>query len=128
MNIILFDGDCHFCNASVQFIIKRDQMKYFKFASLQSEIGRTLLKKFQLPETIDSMVFIEGNSCYVKSTAALKIAKRLDGLWSFLFPFIIIPSFLRDIVYDIIAKNRHRLRKHNACKIPAREDLDRFLH
>ena len=128
MNIILFDGDCHFCNASVQFIIKRDQMKYFKFASLQSEIGRTLLKKFQIPETIDSMVFIEGNNYYVKSTAALKIAKRLDGMWPLLLPFITIPSFLRDLVYDIIAKNRHSLRKHNACKIPDSKDLDRFLH
>lgn len=128
MNIILFDGECHFCDASVQFIIKRDKNKYFKFASLQSEIGQRLLKEFQISKTIDSLVLIEGNRCYVKSTAALKISKKLDGMWMLLYPFIFMPSFLRDFVYDCIAKNRHKLGKQTECKIPTKEELERFIH
>ncbi|MCM3388067.1 DCC1-like thiol-disulfide oxidoreductase family protein [Ureibacillus chungkukjangi] len=128
MNIILFDGDCHFCNTSVQFIIKRDQKKYFKFASLQSEIGQKLLEEFQIPKTTDSLIFIEGNSSYIKSTAALKICRRLDGMWKLLYPFLIIPKFLRNTVYDVVAKNRHKLMKQTECRIPTKEELERFLH
>ena len=128
MNIILFDGDCHFCNASVQFIIKRDRKKYFKFASLQSEIGKKLLEEFQVPKTTDSLVFIEGNSCFVKSTAALKICRRLDGLWKLFYPFLIIPKFLRNSVYDAVAKKRHKLMNQTECRLPTKEELERFLH
>ncbi|MDN4494553.1 thiol-disulfide oxidoreductase DCC family protein [Ureibacillus aquaedulcis] len=128
MNIILFDGECHFCDASVQFIIKRDRNKYFKFASIQSDIGKKLLKEFQVPETVDSLVFIEGKQCYVKSTAALKVARRLDGPWSLFYPFLFIPSFLRDAIYDIVAKNRYKLGKQNECKIPTKEELERFIN
>ncbi|QCR33017.1 thiol-disulfide oxidoreductase DCC family protein [Lysinibacillus sp. SGAir0095] len=128
MNIILFDGECHFCDASVQFIIKRDQNKYFKFASIQSEIGQKLLEEFKIPKTIDSMIYIEGDKSYVKSTAALRICKKLDHLWKLFYPFLIIPVFLRDAVYDLIAKNRHKLGKKTECKIPTKEELERFLH
>ncbi|MFC7684545.1 thiol-disulfide oxidoreductase DCC family protein [Ureibacillus sp. GCM10028918] len=127
MNIILFDGECHFCDASVQFIIKRDRNKYFKFASIQSNIGQKLLKEFQIPKTIDSLVFIEGKKCYVKSTAALKVARRLDGVWSLLYPFLFTPPFLRDAIYDIVAKNRHKLGKQTECRIPTKEELERFI-
>ena len=127
MNIILFDGECHFCDASVQFIIKRDKAKHFKFASLQSEIGQRLLKEFRIPKNIDSLVFIEGNKCYVKSTAALKISRKLDGLWKLFYPFILVPVFLRNFAYDLIAKNRHKLGKHTQCKIPSKEELERFI-
>lgn len=128
MNIVLFDGECHFCDASVQFIIKRDRRRYFKFASIQSDIGQRLLDEFKIPETIDSVVFIEGNKSYVKSTAALKISGRLDGMWKLFSLFLIIPKNLRDAIYDIVAKNRHKIVKKNECKIPAKDELERFLH
>ncbi|KGR74444.1 thiol-disulfide oxidoreductase DCC family protein [Ureibacillus sinduriensis] len=128
MNIILFDGECHFCDASVQFIMKRDRRKYFKFASIQSDIGQRLLEEFNIPETIDSVVFIEGKKSYVKSTAALKICSRLDGMWRLFSPFLIIPKKFRDAIYDIVAKNRHKLSKKNECKIPTKDELERFLH
>ena len=128
MNIILFDGECHFCDASVQFIIKRDQKKLYKFASLQSDIGQKFLDEFQIPKTMDSLILIEGEKAYKKSTAALKIAKNFDGLWKLTYPLIIIPSLIRDAFYDIVAKNRHKLKKNHQCKIPTKEELDRFLH
>lgn len=128
MNIILFDGECHFCDVSVQFIIKWDQKKYYKFASLQSEIGQILIEEFKIPKTIDSLIVIEGNKSFVKSTAALKICRRLDGLWKLFYPLLIVPVFLRDAVYDIVAKNRHKLVKRTECKIPTKEDSERFLH
>lgn len=128
MNIVLFDGECHFCDASVQFIIKRDRSGYFKFASIQSDIGQNLLEEFKIPATIDSVVFIEENKSYVKSTAALKISGRLDGMWKLFSVFLIIPKNLRDAIYDIVAKNRHKLVKKNECKIPTKDELERFLH
>lgn len=129
MNIILFDGECHFCDSSVQFIIKRDRRKYFKFASIQSDLGEKLLAEFQIPNTVDSVVFIEGKKCYVKSTAALRICGRLDGMWRLFSPLLVIPTGLRDAVYDIVAKNRHKLvKKQNECKIPTKDQLERFLH
>ena len=127
MNIILFDGECHFCDASVQLIIKRDQNKYFKFAPIQSDIGQKLLNEFHIPKSMDSLIFIEGNKSYIKSTAALKISRRLDGPLKLFYPFLLVPVFLRDALYDIVAKNRYKLVKKSACKIPTKEELERFL-
>jgi predicted DCC family thiol-disulfide oxidoreductase YuxK len=127
MNIILFDGECNFCDASVQFIIKRDKKKYFKFASIQSATGQKLLERYSIPKTMDSMVFIEENKAFMKSTAALRISRKLDGMWKCFYPFIVIPSLIRDAVYNLIAKNRHKLGKNTKCEIPNKEDLDRFI-
>ncbi|HWK24322.1 MAG TPA: DUF393 domain-containing protein [Ureibacillus sp.] len=128
MKIVLFDGDCHFCDASVQFIIKRDRNKNFKFASIQSEIGQSLIEQFHIPKSLDSVIYIEETKCYVKSTAVLRITKKLDGGWKCFYPLIFIPAFMRNIIYDLVAKNRHKLRKQKVCKIPTKEDLERFLH
>ncbi|MBD8026817.1 DUF393 domain-containing protein [Ureibacillus sp. Re31] len=127
MNIILFDGECHFCDATVQFIIKRDRQKHFKFASIQSEVGQTLMKKFRIPKSIDSVIYIEDSNCYIKSTAVLRISRKLDGCWKGCYLFKVIPTPIRDWVYDVIAKNRHRFIKNNHCIIPKRDDLDRFI-
>lgn len=128
MSIILFDGECNFCNGSVQFIIKRDSKYRFKFASIQSEIGQSLLKDHNLPKTMDSMILIENNRCFLKSTAALRISRKMDHMWKALYVLILVPKPFRDVIYDIIAKNRHKISKKNQCMLPKKEDLERFLN
>lgn len=127
--IVLFDGECNFCDANVQFIIKRDPVGHFYFTSLQSEKGQTLIEKYSIPREIDSLVLIENGQAYVKSTAALRIAKKLDGLWHLLFLLILIPRKLRDRVYDFIAQNRFKWfgKKEDSCALPSPEVRKRFL-
>jgi predicted DCC family thiol-disulfide oxidoreductase YuxK len=127
--IVLFDGVCNFCNASVNFVIDRDPEKRIRFAPLQSEVGQRLLKKFNLsPTALDTLILVEGEKCYTRSTAALRIAKRLKGLWPLLYLFILIPPFIRDAVYDFIARNRYKwFGKTEACRVPTPELKERFL-
>lgn len=126
--IVLFDGDCLFCNGSVQFIMKRDPKAHFQFASLQSEPGERLLRQLNIPSTMDSLVLIEGNQYYTKSTAALKICLGLKGLWKVFFVFIVVPSCMRDRVYDYIARNRYKwFGASNECKLPSADERERFL-
>ncbi|MBX7151424.1 thiol-disulfide oxidoreductase DCC family protein [bacterium] len=127
--IILFDGVCNLCNGSVLFIIKRDPKAQFRFASLQSAYGENFLKEKNLStKEYDSIVLIEGDRFYTQSSAALRIAKRLNGAWPLFYIGIIIPKFLRDAVYNFIAKNRYRwFGKKDACMIPTPELRSRFM-
>ncbi|MBU5210641.1 thiol-disulfide oxidoreductase DCC family protein [Heyndrickxia oleronia] len=126
--IILFDGVCNFCNGSVQFIIKRDQNKYFKFASLQSEVGAKLLMEYGVNSSLDSFVLIEDGKLYTKSEAALLVCRSLNGLWKWGYAFRIIPLPIRNWIYEMIAKNRYRwFGKRDSCMIPSKEDQERFL-
>ena len=126
--IVLFDGECHFCNRSVQFIINRDDHTIFKFASQQSDVGQRLMKKHRIPNDANSLIFVTPDRAYIKSTAALQIARRLNGLCKLFFAGIIIPRPLRDFVYDLIAKNRYRLsRQMGNCPISSPEMRKRFL-
>jgi len=127
--LVLFDGVCNFCSSTVIFIIKRDPKKIFKFASLQSSVGQELLKKFNLPMDIfETFILIEGNDCSIKSTATLKIAKRLHRLWPLLYVFIIIPRFIRDFIYNLIARNRYKLfGKREVCFVPTNDIKERFI-
>jgi len=126
--IVLFDGVCNFCNSSVQFIIKHDTSNSLKFASLQSSIGQELLNKYAIPKDVDSVIFIENNQAYTKSSAALKIANYFGGFWKLLQIFMIVPTFIRNFFYDIIAKNRYRwFGKKDSCMLPSPEIRNRFL-
>ncbi len=126
--IILFDGICNFCSSSVQFIIKRDPDLKFQFASLQSNEGKQLLIEHQISTDMDSMVLIEKGCVYTKSSAALRIAKELNGAYQLLSIFLVIPKPVRDIFYTILAKNRYRwFGKKDQCMIPKPEDKQRFL-
>lgn len=127
--VILFDGVCNLCNGSVQFIIKRDRDSRFRFAALQSEFGRNQLKRFNLPpDALYSVMLIEGDKLFQKSTAALKIAKSLGGAWPLMYGFIVVPRFARDWIYDFIAANRYRwFGKKDECMIPTPELRARFL-
>lgn len=125
--IILFDGVCNFCDSSVQFIIKHDRKTYFQFASIQSEIGQKYVEEHQL-HSIDSIIVIENNQAFTKSSAALKIAKQFSGLWKLLLVVKIIPRPIRDKGYDFIAKNRYKwFGKRDVCRIPTVEERERFL-
>ncbi|MHA6253459.1 thiol-disulfide oxidoreductase DCC family protein [Oceanobacillus sp. CAU 1775] len=126
--IVLFDGECNFCDSSVQFIIRRDPKETFKFASLQSDLGIELREKFQTPDDMDSLVLIENNNIYYKSTAALRIAKHLKGLWKLSYIFTLVPRSIRDVAYNIIAKNRIKwFGTKNSCTLPTPETRSRFL-
>lgn len=127
--IILFDGICNLCNQSVQFVIEHDNKNQFQFASLQSDFGQNFLKENNLDATqFDSVVFIEDNKFYTKSSAALKISKYLDGITSWLTIFMIVPKPLRDVVYSFIAKNRYRwFGKQESCWLPTPELKAKFL-
>ncbi|WP_036833945.1 thiol-disulfide oxidoreductase DCC family protein [Pontibacillus litoralis] len=126
--IVLFDGVCHFCSQSVQFIIKRDKQERFQFASLQGEVGQQLLTQYHTKNNINSMVLIQEGRVYTRSTAALKIANELDGAWKLCCACIIIPRFMRDKVYDIIANNRYKwFGKKDVCTIPSPQMRKRFL-
>ncbi len=129
-SIVLFDGYCNLCNSSVQFIIKHDKKKHFLLAPLQSDAAKNILlqlvqKSFK---NIDSIILVKNNKILYKSDAALIIARNLDGLIKFVYPFIIVPRPLRDIVYNYIAKNRYKwFGKRKSCMVPNLEDADRFL-
>lgn len=127
--ILLFDGVCNLCSSSVNFIIEHDKKDRFKFASIQSEIGKELLKKYAIDTSItDSVVLIEHNSCYTRSTAALIISKHLNGLYPMLYIFIIVPPFIRNGIYDYIAKNRYTwFGKRETCMIPSAEIRSKFI-
>ena len=127
--ILLFDGVCNLCNSIVQFTIKRDPNGRFKFTSLQSESGQSLLKQFSLPTNdFGSFVFINGNKYFIKSSAGLHVLKELGGVWKVFYIFIIIPRPLRDFVYNIIAKTRYKVfGKRDTCMIPTPELKQRFL-
>jgi predicted DCC family thiol-disulfide oxidoreductase YuxK len=127
-NIVLFDGECNFCSTSVQFIIKRDPKAVFKFASMQSDIGKELLKNYRVPADLDSLILIKDHTYYCKSSAALKICKSLQGGWKLFSCLLVIPKPLRDYVYDIVAKNRYKwFGKKDSCMLPSPEIKNRFL-
>jgi len=127
--IILFDGVCNLCNRGVQFIIKKDKKKKFLFASLQGKTGQELLKKIELPSSVfNSFILIDGDKIYTRSTAALRIAKQLPGGWKFFYGFMIIPGFIRNAVYNWIARNRYKwFGERDECMIPTPELKERFL-
>jgi predicted DCC family thiol-disulfide oxidoreductase YuxK len=128
-SIILFDGMCNFCNTSVNKIIKYDKKNVFKFAAIQSDAGKKLLIELSIDILkIDSILLIENNTLFTKSTAVLKIAKQLSGLYKLSYSFIIIPLFIRDTIYDFIAKNRYKwFGKKESCMIPSIEVREKFL-
>ena len=127
--VILFDGVCNLCTGSVRFVIGRDARKRFRFASLQSPVAEKLLgAQGRDGDRLESVVLVVGERTYRKSTAALLIARRLDGLWPLLSALLVIPRPLRDAVYDWIGKRRYRLfGKRDACWRPQAELAERFL-
>jgi predicted DCC family thiol-disulfide oxidoreductase YuxK len=127
--VILFDGVCNLCNGAVQYIIKHDAAALFKFASLQSETGQQLLKTHGLQQTdFNSFVLIQNNKAFTKSAAALMVSKKLNGPVKLLGGFIFVPSFIRDGIYNFIARNRYKwFGKKESCMLPTPALESRFL-
>lgn len=127
-SIVLFDGVCNFCNAAVNFIIRHDRAGRFKFALLQSEVGQELKKKFRIGDEIDSIVLIENGRPLTHSDAALQIAGGLPFPWSLAYVFIVVPAFIRDRVYKLVAQYRYRIfGQKDVCMIPTPDVRERFL-
>ena len=127
--IIFFDGVCNLCNSSVNFVIDRDPKSLFKFATLQSSLAENLLDSTVInPADVESIVFLSGNRIFRKSRAALEISRHLRGIWPMFYILIIIPGFIRDFIYNFIAKNRYKwFGKQDTCRIPTPELKSRFL-
>lgn len=127
-SIVLFDGVCNFCNSAVNFIIRRDNANHFKFTPLQSELGLELRAKYQIDDKVDSIILVENDQAFLHSTAGLRIAKGLGGIYSLAYVLIIVPAFVRDFVYKTFAKNRYRLfGKKDMCMMPTPDVRERFL-
>lgn len=127
--ILFFDGVCNLCDASVQQVIKADKKGIFRFASLQSEAAQELLADSALdPAELKSVILLHEDQFYTRSNAVLESARLLGGGWSLLYIFKIIPPFVRNAVYDWIARNRYRwFGKKDACMIPTPDLKSRFL-
>ena len=127
--IILFDGVCNFCNGTVNFLLKQDKHQIFLFAPLQSVKGQELLEKYGLPkENNRSFILLDEGKVYQKSSAALRLTKGLPWFWKLFQVFYIIPSFIRDALYDLIARNRYKwFGKKDECMVPTDEQRSRFL-
>jgi predicted DCC family thiol-disulfide oxidoreductase YuxK len=128
--VILFDGVCNYCNAMVNFIIRQDKKKKFRFAALQSIAGQRILKEWnQRAENPDSFILINNSRLYKSSTAALKLYNLLPWYWKWTQVFWIFPRFLRDAVYGVIARNRYKwFGKRESCRVPEAGVLSRFIN
>ncbi|WP_070137286.1 thiol-disulfide oxidoreductase DCC family protein [Crocinitomix algicola] len=124
-NIVFYDGECGFCNSTVQFILKK-RNKDFYFLPLQSAKAIELLQGYNIKINLDTVYYLKNHQIYDRSSAALHITLGLKGLHKLLFPFILIPKKIRDFVYNIIAKNRHRIRT-KSCVLPLPEEQEFFL-
>ena len=128
---ILFDGVCNLCNGFVQFIIKHDPNGRFRFASLQSEVGRQLLAAHGITTVSadpESVLLVANGKVYSHSTAVLRILRKLGGMWSLLYAGMLLPRFARDAAYRFVARNRYRwFGREEACMLPTPELAQRFL-
>ncbi|AOM76460.1 thiol-disulfide oxidoreductase DCC family protein [Pedobacter steynii] len=127
--LVFFDGVCNLCNHTVQFMIKRDRKDYFRFAALQSEVAQQKLSGFNFrSEDLKTIILLEDGEIYLRSNAALRIARQLGGLWPMFYGLIIIPAFIRDFIYQLISKNRYRIwGKTESCMVPSPELKNKFL-
>lgn len=124
----MFDGDCNFCSRWVLFIISRDGYDRFRFTTLQSNIARSILAKFDIrTDGMDTFYLVENDNIYAKSAGVLRIFKNLPGLWPALFAFRLVPPFIRDAVYNFFAKNRYKwFGKKDTCFVPGESNKSKF--
>lgn len=129
MKVVIFDGVCNFCNATVNFLLQKDKEGVLRFAANQSETGQGLLHDNGIyTENIETIYFYDEGKLYDKSSAALHIAKNLPFPWKIAYIFIIIPAFIRNFFYQFIAQNRYKwFGKKETCRIPSPTERAKFL-
>ena len=127
--ILVFDGICNLCNGAVNLVIRNDKHKMIRFAAFQTDAGRELMRSYHFATNeLVSFVFIENNRIYTRSTAALRVCRYLKGGWPLCYIFIIVPRFIRDAVYNLVAKKRYQwFGKTEQCMVPTPEIKNRFL-
>jgi len=126
--IILYDGVCNLCSASVRFVITRDTKRKFQFASLQSDFAKNALWGKEIGNSVKTIVLLKGDRIYLRSDAALEISRELNGLWPLLYFLKIIPRFIRDAVYNFISQHRYQwFGKTDACWLPSPDLSSRFV-
>lgn len=127
--LIIFDGVCNFCNASINFIIRRDPNAIFTFGTVQSATGTRLLSDLNIdPTDPTTFVLIHDGEVFLKSNAALEISKHLTGAWPIMSYLRFIPVTIRDSIYNLIAKNRYKIMgRRDSCMIPTVEIKARFI-
>ena len=128
-SVIYFDGVCVLCNTGVDFVMRRDRRRKFRYATLQSERGQALLRNMGLPpDAFDTFILDEDGRRFDKSTAALRISRGMTGLWPLMYVFIAIPRPLRDAAYSWLAKRRYQtLGQRDSCRAPTDDDRHLFL-
>lgn len=136
--ILLYDGECVFCNKSLHFFLEHEKQMNLSlhgsagllhFAPLQSEVGIALKSYFELDEKIDSLILIRDHSAFIKSCAALRLTRYMKGFWPLMQIFLIIPPFIRNFVYDFIAKRRKKIfGRSSSCRLFTEEENARLLH
>ena len=125
----MFDGVCNLCNGFVKFVIERDKKNLFKFASLQSDAGKNMLQKFNLPaESLTTLILLRGDKYFIKSNAFFEVVKQLGGGWKMLLVLKIFPRAFRDFVYDGVASIRYKVMgKRETCMVPTKEISEKFI-
>jgi predicted DCC family thiol-disulfide oxidoreductase YuxK len=127
--VLLFDGVCNLCHASIRAIVRLDGAGEIRFAPLQSDVGRALLDRHGLPvDYFDSLVFLDGGEAYTGSTAVLRVCRHLDGPLPLLYPLVYLPERFREAVYDVVAEYRYRVfGRKDRCSVPDERVRERFL-
>jgi len=125
--IVVYDGICGFCNVSIQFILQQKPSNRLRFMSFQSDLGQELVSRLNINENLDSIIVVEHSQVYEKSTAIFKVLNHVNSRWKYLRIFRLVPSFISDLAYDVIAKNRYRIWQNNSCKMLTSKEAELFL-
>jgi len=127
--VLLFDGVCNLCNGVVQFLLPRDSAGVLRFASLQSDAGQRLLEAYGVPvDDLETVVLLDGEGYHLRSNAVIRVAEHLGGVYALARGFRLVPRFVRDWLYDVVAEHRYRVfGRREQCMVPSPDVEERFL-
>ncbi len=127
LSIVFFDGYCGLCDRLVDYLLKKDKKKKLHFASRQSEFAKKFMNENLILSDIDTVIFFKSGNLYMKSSAIIRVISQLDGIWKLSLILLVIPAFLRNIIYDWISKKRYLwFGKKDTCYLPRSEFKNLF--